>query len=285
MAVEVFSETIGGFLVAVGLYNFAIAAKLPLTGFSGIAYIVNVLFGLPVGLTIIVLNIPVAVLCYRVLGQSFFIRSIRCMVISSLMIDYLAPLLPVYQGDRLLAAVSTGVVAGLGYAIIYACNSSTGGLDFIIMAIKTWRPHIPLGRITFALDVIVISVAGLLFQDVDALIYGLMVSFLLSIVVDKVIFGINAGKLTLIVTEKGDLICDVIEESCHRGSTILKAAGGYEKTEKQVIMCACSTKQMYVLQKAVKTADPMSFTVILESNEVHGDGFRTLVIGNTESIK
>ena len=84
-------ELLGSILIAVGIYNFAAASAFPMTGFSGIALIFNRLFALPVGLTIIVLNVPVAALCYKLLGKQFFLRSVRCMVISSIMIDYLAP--------------------------------------------------------------------------------------------------------------------------------------------------------------------------------------------------
>ena len=104
---DVAVELIGSFLVAIGLYNFALFAEFPMTGFSGIAMILYRLFGLPIGITTIVLNIPVAIICYRLLGRGFFLRSVRCLIISSLMIDYIAPLLPVYSGDRLLAALCT----------------------------------------------------------------------------------------------------------------------------------------------------------------------------------
>ena len=97
-------ELLGSILIAVGIYNFAAASAFPMTGFSGIALIFNRLFALPVGLTIIVLNVPVATLCYKLLGKQFFLRSVRCMVISSIMIDYLAPLFPVYTGSRMLAS-------------------------------------------------------------------------------------------------------------------------------------------------------------------------------------
>ena len=106
-------------------------------GFSGISIIFYRLFHIPIGFSTILLNIPVAILCYKLLGKKFFISSIRCMIVSSLIIDYVAPLFPVYQGDRLLAALCTGVFGGIGYAMIYTRNSSTGGSDFIIMAVNT----------------------------------------------------------------------------------------------------------------------------------------------------
>ena len=278
---EIACELVGCLLYALGTNNFAISSQLPLVGFSGIAFILNYLFGVPVGWAIIGLNIPVVILCFRVLGKGFFIRSIRCMLISSLMIDYLAPLFPIYQGDRLLAAVATGVIIGLGFALIYTRNSSTGGMDFITMSIKVWRPHFPLGKICMTFDFIIIAAGSLILQDADGLFYGLITSFLLSTVVDKAIFGINSGKMALIVTEYGDTICEVIENTCHRGSTILPGFGGYQRAEKQVVMSVCSTKQMVELQKAVSAADPAAFTIILESNEVHGEGFHTVQFGDS----
>ena len=278
--ISFFMETLGGFLVAVALDSFAVNAGFPLTGFSGIALIFNRLWGMPIGVTIILLNIPLAFLCYKLLGKGFFLRSIRCMIISSILIDYIGPMLPAYDGDRLLAALCTGVTMGLGYGLIYMQNSSTGGADFVVMALKAVRPHLSLGRLAFITDVVIVLAGGFLFRDVDGIIYGMIVSFIFSVVIDKVMYGANAGKLTLIVTEHGKLVCDTIDETCKRGTTILKAAGGYKQEDKQVVMCACSDKQMYQVQQAVKAVDPASFMVVLESNEVHGEGFRYIQMGD-----
>lgn len=282
---QIFWEVVGSIFIAGGIYNFAVQAKFPMTGFSGISIILYQLFGMPIGFSTILLNIPVAVLCYRLLGRQFFISSLRCMVISSVMIDYVAPLFPVYEGDRLLAALCTGVFAGLGYAVIYMRNSSTGGADFIIMAVKALKPYLSVGKIAFVIDLLIILLGGFLLQDVDGMIYGMIVSFLLAIVVDKLMYGTNAGKMALIVTEHGPEICEVIDDCCKRGSTILKGQGGYRGAEKQVVMCACSNKEMYLVQRAVKEADPEAFTIVLESNEVHGEGFRMIQIGEGEQEK
>ena len=276
-------EFIGSVFIAAGIYNFAVQAKFPMTGFSGISIILYRLLNIPIGLSTIVLNIPLAIVCYRLLGKKFFISSLRCMVLSSLMIDYVAPLFPVYEGDRLLAALCTGVFGGIGYALIYSKNSSTGGSDFIIMAVKNLKPYWSVGKISFVTDVIIILLGGFLLRDVDGIIYGMIVSFLLAIVVDKLMYGINSGKMTLVVTEHGKEICDVIDSCCGRGSTILQGQGGYRCDNKQVVMCVCNNKEMYLLQHAVKEADPASFMIILESNEVHGEGFRTIRIGEGET--
>ncbi len=275
------AELFGSLLIAAAVYNFALQAQFPMTGFSGISIILYRLFSIPIGLSTILLNIPVALLCARLLGKHFLIRSLRALVISSFIIDYIAPLFPVYEGSRLLAALCTGVIGGFGYAIIYMQNSSTGGMDFIILAIKSLRPYLSLGKIIFWADVGIILTGGILFRDVDGIIYGLIVSYLFSISVDKIMYGVNAGKLALIITSHGQQICNVIDACCHRGSTILQAKGGYKGACRQVVLCALSNREMYLVQRAVKEADPESFLIILESNEVHGHGFHMVQIGQT----
>lgn len=278
-SIQILWELLGSVFIAIGIYNFAVQAKFPMTGFSGISIILYRLWNIPIGLSTILLNIPVAFLCYRLLGRKFFISSIRCMVLSSVLIDYVAPLFPVYEGSRLLAALCTGVFGGIGYALIYSKNSSTGGSDFVIMAVKAIKPHLSLGKIAFWSDVGIILVGGILFRDVDGVIYGMVVNYIFAVAVDKLMYGINSGKLALVVTEHGSEICQVIDNCCQRGSTILSAYGGYCGEKKQVVMCACSNKEMFQVQQAVKEADPQSFLIILESNEVHGEGFHMVQIG------
>lgn len=274
LSIDILIDIVGGILIAIAVYNFSLNAEFPMTGFAGIAIIIYHLFGLPIGITTMILNIPVAIGCYRILGRDFFIRSIKSIVITSVIMDVLAPMLPVYNGDRMLAAICTGLFSGLGYALIYMRNSSTGGSDFIIMTIKTLRPHLSLGKISFSLEIIIILMGGLLFRDADGLIYGMLINYLLSAVVDKVMYGIDSGKLTLIVTDHGQELADMIDELSGRGSTLLKGVGSYSKEEKQVVMCACNNKQMYTIKKLAKKIDPAVFTVIMESNEVVGEGFK-----------
>lgn len=279
LIIQLLWELGGSVLIAIGIYNFAVQAAFPMTGFSGISIILYQIFNIPIGLSTILMNIPLAAICYKLLGRKFFISSLRCMFISSVVIDYVAPLFPVYTGSRLLAALCTGIFAGAGYALIYTRNSSTGGSDFIIMAVKALKPHLSVGKIAFCSDIGIILLGGILFKDVDGIIYGMIVNYIIAIVADKIMYGMNSGKMTLIVTEQGQKVCQVIDDCCQRGSTILHGEGGYQGDEKQVVMCACSNKEMYAVQQAVKDADPQSFMIVLESNEVHGEGFKMVQIG------
>ena len=178
-----------------------------------------------------------------------------------------------YQGDRMLAAIATGVLGGIGYALIYMRNSSSGGSDFIIMAVKALKPYLKLGTIAFLSDIGIILVGGFIFKDIDGVIYGLIINAFFAIAVDKIMYGLNSGKVALIVTEYGENVCQGVDEFTGRGSTILPAKGGYQQGDKQVVMVACSNKDMYNVEKVVEKVAPDSFMIIMESHEVHGEGF------------
>lgn len=245
-----------------------------MSGFNGIGLIFYHLWGLPIGAVVLILNIPTALLCYKALGKGFMLRSAKSIVITSAIMDYVAPLLPLYTGDKILAVVCTAVLSGLGYAMIFMRESSTGGADFITLAIKSKYPHLTLGKISFAMESVVVLIGTILVsKEIDGLIYGLIINFILSAVIDKFMYGISAGKLALIVTDKSDEIAVLIEQTTGRGCTFLKAEGSYTKQAKDVIMCASNTKEMYGVRKAVKAIDPDAFIVIMESNETLGEGF------------
>ncbi len=198
------------------------------------------------------------------------------MILSSLFVDYIAPMLPQYTGGRLVAAICAGVLGGLGYALIYMRNSSTGGADFITMALKAKHPHLPLGRFIMLTDGIVVVLGGIIFRDFDGIVYGMMIDLIFAVIADKIMYGANAGKLALIVTNHGEAVTERIDELCGRGTTIIDARGGFRKDHRDVVLCACSGKEMFTITREVKLLDPASFTIILESNEVHGEGFRML---------
>ena len=272
---DILVDLAAGMVIAVGIYNFALYANFPVAGFSGVAIILYHLLGIPVGAGTIILNVPVAVFCYKFLGRTFFLKSMKTMIISSFLMDYVSPLLPVYEGSRLLAALCMGVLTGIGYALIFMRGSSTGGQDFISVAIRKVKPHMTLGVITFVLDMLTILLGSVLvFKDVDGFIYGLIVTYLMATVMDRIMYGIDEGKMTLIVTRKGKEMAEQIDQYSGRGSTIIRGTGSYTGQEKDIVMCASNNKEMYTIKRIAREVDPGSFTIIMESNEVVGEGFK-----------
>ena len=280
--VNLLLEVLGCFISAEGIYSFAVASEIPVTGVAGLCAILYRLFGAPMGLSNIIINIPIILGSYKLLGRPFFLRSLRCMILFALFTDYVLPYLPEYSGDRLLATLCGGVVSGIGDALIYMQNSSTGGVDFITMAIKVKHPHLPFGNLTFGAALAVILANGLVFRDVDAIIYGLILNFLASYIINRMMFGFNSCMLALIVTDDGPAVCEAIDRAVDRGSTILKAYGGYKQDRRDVVLCACSSKQLYEVEKLMRRLDPNSFMIMLQANEVQGEGFRRLVLGKEQ---
>ena len=275
IGMDILIDIVAGMVIAIGIYNFALYANFPVAGFSGMAIILYHLLGIPVGAGTIILNVPVAIFCYKFLGRTFFLKSVKSMVISSFLMDYVSPLLPVYEGDRLLAALCMGVLTGVGYALIFMRGSSTGGQDFISVAIRKVKPPMTLGVITFVLDMMTILLGSVIvFKDVDGFIYGLIVTYLMATVMDRIMYGIDEGKMTLIVTDKGKEVSGKIDEYLDRGSTIIKGTGSYTGQEKDIVMCASNNKEMYTIKRLARQVDPKSFTIIMESNEVVGEGFK-----------
>lgn len=139
-ATDLAFDLAGSFLMGVGVYTFALKGGFATGGLSGMALIINYLWGLPVGMVTLALNVPLVLLTWRTLGRGFFLKSLRTMVVSTLIIDFVLPLFPVYEGSRLLAAGFSGVLMGAGLSLIYMRGSSTGGSDFLIHAAKRKAP-------------------------------------------------------------------------------------------------------------------------------------------------
>ena len=247
-------QTLGCFISAAGIYSFAVAAEVPVTGVAGICAILYRLFGIPMGLSNVLINIPIILCTYKLLGRSFFIRSVYCMVLFAVFTDYLLPLMPVYQGDRLLATICGGVVGGIGDALIYMNNSSTGGLDFITMGIKARHPHLPFGNITFAAALAVILLNGAVFQDVDSIIYGIMFNFIVSAVINKMMFGFSSSMLAMIVTDDGKAACAEIDRRYGAGTAALTLRDSYYNMKEKIAPC------MFLIENAKKAMESVGVT-------------------------
>ena len=247
-------QTLGCFISAAGIYSFAVAAEVPVTGIAGICAILYRLFGIPMGLSNVLINIPIILCTYKLLGRSFFIRSVYCMVLFAIFTDYLLPLMPVYQGDRLLATICGGVVGGIGDALIYMNNSSTGGLDFITMGIKARHPHLPFGNITFAAALAVILLNGAVFQDVDSIIYGIMFNFIVSAVINKMMFGFSSSMLAMIVTDDGKAACAEIDRRYGAGTAALTLRDSYYNMKEKITPC------MFLIENAKKAMESVGVT-------------------------
>lgn len=269
-------DLVGSVLYAAGIVCFVNPANMAPGGMSGVAILLNYLWGLPIGTMTIVLNIPLLILSYLFLGKSLTLKTVKSLVISSLMVDLvMAKYAPVYVGDRMIGGVFGGVLMGAGLAIIFLRGSTTGGTDIISFLVKKWYPHVPIGRMIMVVDCIIIGVSVLVFGNLESALYGLISLYCCSMVIDSIIYGLDKGSMVMVVSEKNDEIAAQIMDELERGVTLLKGQGAYTGTDRDVLMCAVT--QAAVCQSPcaiIYEKDPNAFVIVSETSEVLGEGFK-----------
>ncbi|MEE1170169.1 MAG: YitT family protein, partial [Anaerovoracaceae bacterium] len=255
----------------------AVPAEFATSGLNGIALILHHLFGWKMGVVIMLINIPLALISLRYLGRRFLINSIKSIIITSVLLDVITPpLIPAYTGSPFLAAVFHAILAGIGLAMIFMRNSSTGGTDFIIMTINKLRPHMSVGAVVQVIDGAIILIGAFFFRNIDAVLYGVISVIIMGIVMDRMMAGAKTGKVAFIVSEKPEEIAKAIDEEVDRGSTYLRGIGSYTGVERNIVFCACASKELYKVKKTVESIDPKAFLVITDSREVYGEGFESI---------
>ena len=266
-------DIVGSFIYALGIYTFAKASNFAPGGISGLAIIINYLWNLPIGIINIILNIPLIIISYKIVGRSFMLKSFKTMLINTIFLDLVFPHIPMYTGEPFMAALFSGVFIGAGLALFYMRGSSSGGTDFLIMTLRVLKPHMSIGMLTVLIDVVVIVLGWPVFGSIDSILYGFIASFATSVVVDKIMYGIDAGTLAIIITTNGYDVAEKISEVTGRGSTAIQAMGTYSKESKDVLMCACSNKEAYAIRHAVFEIDEGAFVMVTETSSVYGEGF------------
>ena len=269
-------DIIGSILYGLGMYTFAAHANFAPGGVTGLAILVNHLIPqLPIGFCSVLLNIPIVIICYKTLGKMFFVRSVKTILISALFMDVLLPLIPVYEGEQMLAAIFGGILAGAGLTFIYARDSSTGGTDFVIMAIRKRHPHLSIGNISMVVDGIIILLGYFVYgNSINAVLYGIIMDICYSVLIDKLMYGMDARKLAIIISSEGKAIADRIGTEVGRGVTVTNGYGAYTGNERQILLCTCSNAEIFKLKRIVYAVDNKAFVTINSVDAAYGEGFK-----------
>ena len=248
-------------------------------GVSGIAMIVNYFSKLPVGLTIMVLNMPIFLLGLKTMGKKYVLNSLAGMVVSSVFIDLFHEVLkvPSATDNAVLASIYGGVLLGVGLGIVFRGRASTGGSDIIGMILSKYT-GMSLGYGIMITDFVVISAAGFALHSLEAPLYGYIVLFLSTKVIDMILEGWNYSKLVLITSNRTQEISDYILHSLDRSGTALRSRSLYLNREGEIIMTVIHRKQLADLRAFVKKTDPEAFVVINDTYDVLGKGFKSHLI-------
>lgn len=270
------ADILGALLYDTAVQCFTSSNQIAPGGVTGVSTILNYLFKLPIGVMIFVLNVPLLMLAYKYLGKIFTLRTMITVFIQSVIMDYVAVHLPVYTGNKLLAALFGGVIMGAGLAIIFMRGSTTGGTDIVSRLVQRRYPYMQLGRTIFICDLIIISAAAVVYRDIDSALYAIVAMFASSRIVDGMLYGMEQGKLVYVFSVKSEEIAKDIITKVHRGVTLLDAKGAYSGKESNVILCAVRNSEYYQLKSIAHFHDPKAFIIVTGTSEVRGEGFKSI---------
>ncbi len=264
---------VGCLVGAIAYPMFLVPNAIASGGVSGISIIFNHLFGTPVGLIALLMNIPLFIVGYRTMGRLFAFRSLVATVLFSVLIDVL-PVSAVTH-DPFLGCVFGGVLLGVGLGIILRAGATTGGTDMVARMVHARFSHITIGAFLLSIDLCVILAAGFFIQ-VEHALYAMVSIFVTTKVIDIVMEGFTKQKACYIISPQCARVKEELIAKLNRGVTVLLAQGGYSGQERPVLLCIVGAQEVGQLKMIIRRVDEKAFVFITDAYEVLGEGFSKL---------
>jgi len=261
---------VGTFLTALAFNFFLIPHKIAPGGLSGIGTVVYYLCRIPVGVTMLVLNVPLFIIAIKELGKDFGFKTFLATVLLSVFTDFVK--VPSLTDDSILASIYGGVLMGIGLGLVFQGNATTGGTDLFAMIVHKFFPLLGVGWILFVVDFLVVITAAIVFGPSQAL-YALVSLYLSARVIDLMLEGLNSAKAFIVISDHADEISHRIMTNMDRGVTFLEGRGAYTMQRKNVILCVVNRAQVVQLKAIVNEVDPLAFVLVTDVREVMGEGF------------
>lgn len=268
---------VGAFIQALSLRLFLVPSHLVVGGVSALSQIINYHTGWPIGLMILLGNVPLFFLGWRFLGgPRFTVRSAFAVLAISFFADFLVLFIPAegITSDRILTVLYGGVVSGIGYGLVYRGRGTSGGSDILARILNNWR-NVSISQSYLMVDALVILLAGLSFGW-DLALYALVALYISGIAAEAALGESNMVRTAMIVTACPEQVSRQILVALERGVTVITGKGAYTGSERYVLYCVVSRAEVAQLKALVREADPRAFMVIGHAQEALGEGFRPL---------
>lgn len=269
---------IGAFIMASGFVLFITPYKIVPGGVYGISIVLHYLIGTPVGMMALAFDIPLTLIGIKVLGPRFGVKTVVGFLATAIFMDtitYFYGSEPLVANDPLLSSIFGGLFIGVGLGLIFKAKATSGGSDIVAMIIGKYT-KLPLGQLMIIVDSLIVLVGLIAFQDWKIPLYSLIVIFITGKVVDVILEGMSYDKVLFIVSDKYQEIRDKIVNDLNRGGTFVKGEGMYNGKDKTIVFTAVSRREMAMLQEFIHQIDPQAFVTALSSNEIIGNGFKSL---------
>ena len=269
---------IGVFLLGLNYNLFLVENNLVIGGMSGLAIVFNKLWGWNNQFFIYGSSFVLLIVSFIVFGYKKTRPAIVGTILYPLMVSLTVPISNflgqyfVFE-DFITTIMFTSILYGFASALVYKMGFNTGGSD-IIMNIMVKYMHMPEGKATFIMNIIIILFAGVVL-GVNKVVYAIIILYISSLIVDKMLIGISKSKLFIIETSKVEEVSNVIINELHLGVTILKAEGGYKRDNKELLMCAISTGDYYMFKEIILEIDKNAFFIINDCYDIEGGTIRS----------
>ena len=265
---------IGCVIGAAAYPTFLDPGKIAPGGLTGVAMIMKHLWGWDIGITSLILNIPLFVVGYKAMGRVFAFRSLVATVLFSLMIDLL-PLreIPV---EPILGTLYGGILLGIGLGFILRGGATTGGTDMAARMVHKYLPFLSVGMFLFLIDCVVVIAAWIFIGSSEAL-YALICIFVSGKAVDMVMLGLSSNKACFVISDAWERVSQRLMNEMERGVTQLTAKGAYTGKDRPVVLCVLPPQEVSRLKEIVRQEDEKAFMFITEAHEALGEGFSSLL--------
>lgn len=277
---DMFFITFGILMYAFGYTAFILPEHVVMGGVAGISALLFYAFKLPPGIAIWVLNLTMLVIAYRALSKQFVIRTVIGVTILSSLVGVLQPLFEQYPvitpgEDKFMHVLIGGALGGAGFGIVFSHNGSTGGTDIIVALLNKYT-RMSFGRAMQTCDICIICSSYFLFHSLETIVYGVAFTLIASFVCDYVVNGTRQTVQFIIISKKYDAIADTINNSVHRGVTLIKGTGWYSKSDVQILIVLARKYESQDVFNLIKRIDPMVMVSQSFCQGVFGSGFDTI---------
>ena len=267
---------LGGFIYSAAVTMLISPNEISPGGFTGIATVLQYLFGLPTGAMLFALNIPVLIMGFISFGGIFIFKTAAATVIMSLTLEICEAVLPVFKVDEILACVFGGILMGLGLSLIMLKGATSGGVDIIAKFINRRYPHLTVGRLILFSDALVVAVTAIVYKNIESVLYSVVSLYASSKIVDVMLYGSDKGKIIYIITNKAKEISNEIIAVLQRGVTEINVVGSFTGKQRKMLMCTVRRQEVSLVLNITRNLDNDSFIVVGEAGEIFGQGFKKI---------
>ena len=261
--------TFGAILAATAIYFFMLPLNIAIGSGSAIAMMLSTFIPLPISMLSLGLNVILLIVGFILIGREFGIKTVYAAILVPLMIGLYEILFPNFESltnDPLIDVICYTIIVGMGMALLFSCNASSGGLDIVAKILNKYT-HMDIGT-AVSVSGVVVAASSFFFYDTKIAVVSILGTYFGGMVVDKFIFGLNIKRRVCVISERLDEIVQFVLHDLHSGATINEIIGAYDMTRRREVIVIVNKQEYKRLMDYVKKLDPKAFVTVYAVNEI-----------------